>query len=142
MQEKLNDRMIGKIYSFSSFYHLSFIDLLSSPSSNQTQVLTSITNAKKLYASCMDEEKIERDGIDSVISLINEELGGWPILEGSKWDISSFSLYRSLIKLAQLNRFLFFSVHTYIDEKNSSAHSILVRNEIEPFLLIKCIPIR
>ncbi len=94
--------------------------------SNQTLELNSIINARKLYSSCIDEDEIERVDVYPIISLVNTEFGGWPILEGSNWNSSSFDLYRSLIKLCQFNRFLFFNVLTYIDEKNSSSHSIYV----------------
>jgi hypothetical protein len=38
-------------------------------------------NARLLYDTCINETKIETDGIEPVLSLINE-LGGWPILLG------------------------------------------------------------
>ncbi len=103
-----------------------FLDLLSSPLSNQTLEINSIINARKLYSSCIDEDAIEREDIHPIISLINKEFGGWPILEGLKWNLSSFDLHRLLIKLCQWNRFLFFSIGTDVDEKNSSSHSIYI----------------
>ena len=138
MQDKLDQQLIGLIYSFLSFDHLSlsFLELLSSQSSNENELPNSIKNARKLYRSCVDEDQIEHDGISPIISLINKELGGWPILQGSKWNSSSFDLYRSL---TQLNRHLFFSISTSIDDKNSSRHVISVRDlsSLNSILLIK-----
>jgi len=80
-----------------------------------------------LYSSCINEENIEKDDVDYFISLINKQFGGWPILEGSKWNQSAFDLYHLLIKLSKFNKFPLFYIQTYNDENNSSSYSIYVR---------------
>lgn len=102
------------------------VDLLSSSITNQTIESNSIINARILYSSCMNEDAIESEGVDRLISFINTELGGWPILQGLSWDESTFNLTRLLIKLNQYRIFIFFNVLTYIDENNSLAYSIYV----------------
>ncbi len=82
-------------------------------------------NARLLYDTCINETKIETDGIEPVLSLINE-LGGWPILQGSSWNSSTFNLSNLLLKLRQYNYNIIFRINTDTDEKNSSATNILV----------------
>ncbi len=106
-------------------YSLSvYVDLLSS--ANETEELRSVTNARRLYSSCIDEANIEREGIDPILFLINTEFGGWPILQGSSWDSSTFNLSNLLLKLRQYNYNIIFRINTDTDEKNSSATNILV----------------
>ncbi|CAF4462425.1 unnamed protein product, partial [Adineta steineri] len=85
-----------------------------------------IVNARRLFSSCINEEAIEEEGIDVILSFINTELGGWPILQGSTWDSSTFDLTNLLTKLGQYNVFTLYYVGTYPDEKNSSSYCIYV----------------
>lgn len=55
-------------------------------------------NAKKLYASCLNEEQIEERGIQPLLNYINGEFNGWPILENN----SSFENITVLEKLIRL----------------------------------------
>ncbi len=81
-------------------YSLSvYVDLLSATSANETDELHSVTNARQLYSSCIDEANIETEGIDPILSLINTEFGGWPILQGSSWDSSTFNLSNQILIL-------------------------------------------
>ena len=102
-------------------------DLLSLSPSNGTAEPKAITNARRLYASCVNEEAIEAEGVDAILSFINTELGGWPILQGSTWNNSTFNFSRLLLKLNQNKDFAIYNVHTKLDEKNSSVPSIRVR---------------
>ncbi len=76
---------------------------------------TAITNARRLYDSCIDEYAIDEEGLDVIRSLINQELGGWPKWTGSTWDESMFDLSDRLLKLNQYNKFVFYHVETTID---------------------------
>lgn len=84
------------------------------------------TNAHRLYISCIDELAIEREDIDMILSLINTEFGGWPILEGSKWNVSTFNFSQLLFKLSQYNNFIFYHIETKIDKRNISTYRIRV----------------
>jgi hypothetical protein len=85
-----------------------------------------IVNARNLYHSCIDEQKIEDDGVDSIFSLINTQLGGWPILQGSSWDNSTFNLLNLLLKLREYNNNIIFGIDTSIDDKNSTEYDLAV----------------
>ncbi|CAF4153174.1 unnamed protein product [Adineta steineri] len=102
-------------------------DLLSSSSSNRIKESKAITNARRLYSSCIDEDTIEMEGIDVIMSMINKELGGWPVLQGSAWNESTFDFDRLMLKLSQYNNYIFYTVNTGVDETNSSIRSIHIR---------------
>ncbi|CAF4011591.1 unnamed protein product, partial [Adineta steineri] len=102
-------------------------DLLSSSSSNRTKKSKAITNARRLYSSCIDEGTIETEGVDVIMSMINKELGGWPVLQGLAWNESTFNFDRLMLKLSQYNSYIFYTVNTDVDEKNSSIRSIHIR---------------
>ncbi len=74
----------------------------------------------------MNESTIESESISEIFSLINNEFGGWPILQGSSWNISSFNFSRLLFKLRQYNHNAIFNVETATDTRNSSAYFIRV----------------
>ncbi|UJR11658.1 hypothetical protein I4U23_015839 [Adineta vaga] len=85
----------------------SLVDLLSS---NATEESRAITNARRLYSS----------------SLIDKELGGWPVLKGSTWNESTFDFDRLMLKLSEHNNYIFYTVKTEVDENNSSIRSIQI----------------
>jgi hypothetical protein len=113
--------------SFSNTDDMLFVDLLSSTSDNETDELKPVINARVLYSSCINEEQIETEGIDPVLTLINKEFGGWPILLGSSWNSSTFNLSNLLLKLRQYNYNIIYRINTDTDEKNSSITDTVVR---------------
>jgi predicted metalloendopeptidase len=88
--------------------------------------LNSTLNARRMYASCINEEAIETENINVILPFINTELGGWPILQGSEWDSSTFNLSRRLLKLTEYSNSVIFNAGTQIDQQNSSLRSIRV----------------
>jgi membrane metallo-endopeptidase-like protein 1 len=103
---------------------INLIDLLSTPSSNETIDPQAVVNARNLYSSCTNETTIEMDDVTAVISIVNNELGGWPILQGAAWNSSVFNLTDLLLKLRQYDNEIIFSVVTGTDQQNSSAYDI------------------
>ena len=103
------------------------LDLLSKTSSNPTSELNAVVNARTLYRSCINETAIDAEGVDLILSLIDTEFNGWPILQGSSWSDQSFNFMNLLIKLRQYNQNLIFRVLTATDDKNSTAYDIEVR---------------
>ena len=103
------------------------IDLLSSSTPNRTNEPNAIINARRLYASCLNEEATETEGVDILISLINTQFGGWPILQGSSWDNSTFNFARLLIKMNEYGNNVIYAVGTTTNDKNSSAYIVHVR---------------
>ncbi|CAF3365460.1 unnamed protein product [Rotaria sp. Silwood1] len=100
------------------------MDFLSLSSTNETNELNSIINARRLYKSCVNQETIEADSVDFLLSLINNEFGGWPILQGPIWNNSTFNLSNLLLKMAEYNLNSIYVVMTTVDDKNSSMHAI------------------
>jgi hypothetical protein len=49
-----------------------YSDILTLPLPNDTIDIQSIINARRLYNSCINESAIESEGVDEIISLINE----------------------------------------------------------------------
>ena len=82
--------------------------------------------ARILYKSCVDEAAIEADGIDTIMSLIDSELGGWPVLKGSSWNAAPFDLPNLLLKLRKYNNNFIYRIDTATDEKNSTNYDIEV----------------
>ncbi|CAF3835985.1 unnamed protein product, partial [Adineta steineri] len=101
----------------------SVIDILTSSSTNDTNELKAITNACNFYHSCINEQHIEDEGISLVLSLINNEFGGWPIIQSS-WDNSTFDLFNLLLKLRKYQNNIIFGIGTSIDEKNSTEYAL------------------
>ncbi|CAF3718768.1 unnamed protein product [Adineta steineri] len=100
------------------------VDLLSSSPSSEIVEAVAVVNARQLYKSCINETAIEADGVDPILSLVNSEFGGWPILIGPLWDPSMFNLTNLLITLRKYNNNMFFRVVTSTDEKNSTSYDI------------------
>ena len=75
----------------------------------------------------MNEDNIEVEDISPILSLINDELGGWPILEGSSWSDSAIDLPSLLLKLRAYSNSIIFGMGTSTDQKNSTEYDIEVR---------------
>jgi hypothetical protein len=107
-----------------------FLDLLSSESSNEIVDLKATLNARRIYASCVNEDALEAEGVNVILSFINKELGGLPILQGATWNDSTFNLSHLLLTLCQYSDYsssVIFKAGTEIDAKNSSRRNIRVR---------------
>ncbi|CAF3338801.1 unnamed protein product [Rotaria socialis] len=102
------------------------VDILTPPPSNDTAEPTALDNARILYNSCVNEQNIEDEGTDTILSIVNNELGGWPILEGSSWDNSTFNLFDLLLKLRKYNNDIIFGIGTSVDEKNSQQYDLVI----------------
>ena len=77
--------------------------------------------ARNMFKSCMDKEQIEALGT-SPLKMILKDLGGWPVLEGRKWQGKDYIWYEQVYKFRSMgysvDYFYDFSVTT--DLKNSS----------------------
>ncbi|CAF0891456.1 unnamed protein product [Rotaria sordida] len=100
------------------------IDLLSSLPVNDTNEPKAVVNARLLYKSCIDEADIEATGVDPILSLVNTELGGWPILQGSSWSSSTFDLSNLFLKLRKYAYNIIYRVNTVVSEENSTVYNI------------------
>lgn len=116
-----------KIYAY-FFSHNIFlrIDILTPSTNDDTNEPKAVINARILYESCINEDNIETEGIDNILSMINQDLGGWPILQGPSWDNSTFNLLNLLLRLRKYNNDIIFGIGTSIDDKNSQQYDIIV----------------
>ncbi|CAF1258051.1 unnamed protein product [Adineta steineri] len=101
----------------------SIIDILTSSSTNDTNELKAIINASNFYHSCINEQHIEDEDINRILSLINNEFGGWPITQSS-WDNSTFDLLNLLLKLRKYQNNIIFDIGTSINDKNSTEYAL------------------
>ncbi|CAF0837890.1 unnamed protein product [Adineta steineri] len=102
------------------------VDILTLPLPNEMTSIQSIKNARILYDSCNNETNIESDGVDAILSLVNDEFGGWPILQGSSWNATSFNFSNLLLKLREYSNNIIYSCGTSTDDRNSSVYYIRV----------------
>lgn len=103
-----------------------YVDLLSASQKNATSEPRAISNARVLYQTCLNEDQIEAEDVTPILSLINQELGGWPILQGTQWNNASFNLLNLLVTLRTYSNNVIFAMGTSTDEKNSTEYDIEV----------------
>ncbi|CAF0828341.1 unnamed protein product [Adineta steineri] len=99
------------------------VDILTPSSTNDTNEPNAIINARNLYHSCINEQHIEDEGINPILSLINNEFGGWPIIQ-SLWDNSTFDILDLLLKLRKYNNNILFGIGTSVDDRNSTEYDL------------------
>jgi len=77
--------------------------------------------AKSMFQSCMNKQKIEERGEVPLLNVL-KAMGGWPLLEGTKWDKNRFKWYEMVYRFREMgysvDYMIDFSVTT--DLKNSS----------------------
>ncbi|KAK0074956.1 hypothetical protein PV325_007594 [Microctonus aethiopoides] len=80
---------------------------------------------KNLYKSCMDKKAIEDQGVEPLLKIL-KKLGGWPVLEGDKWDENNFNWIESVYKFRDEGYSVdyFFDFSIGVDLKNSTKRVI------------------
>ncbi|UJR19267.1 hypothetical protein I4U23_022396 [Adineta vaga] len=101
------------------------VDLFAT-SSTSINELQSILNARILYASCMNEKAIETDSLKSILSFIDTELGGWPIIKGSDWSNLNYTLANHLLRLNLYSLNPLYTIVSTVDRINSSLYNIFI----------------
>ncbi|XP_011705313.1 PREDICTED: endothelin-converting enzyme 1-like, partial [Wasmannia auropunctata] len=80
---------------------------------------------KDLYKACMNKTAIEQRGLTPLLNSL-KKLGGWPVLNGKRWNEGNFTWKDSVYRFRRLGcpikYFISFSV--YIDWKNNSRRLI------------------
>jgi neprilysin len=83
---------------------------------------------KKFYAACMDKDTVEERGLSGINEIL-DSMGGWPAVQGDKWNESSWSWQKAAIDCRRngysTDYVVDFSVGT--DLKNSSTKIVDVR---------------
>lgn len=127
LRTELDNNVVGQLFiSICSMIDAILLDLLTSPLPDDMKHIKAIRNARALYDSCVNESAIELAGVDTVLTVLDQELGGWPILQGAAWDTRKFNFSRLLIKLREYNNNIIYNCGTATDDKNSSAYYIRV----------------
>ena len=112
--------MTGKRHKYSIRSSRRLLDLLSASSPRKIVRPQAITNARRLFKSCVDENDLLLTVTTVLRQLIETEFGGLPNTVGSSWQISRFDLLATLLKLNRYNTFPFFHVATMLDEKSTT----------------------
>ncbi|XP_031344638.1 neprilysin-2-like [Photinus pyralis] len=83
---------------------------------------------KKMYQACMNTTAIELDGLTTIKSII-EDLGGWPVLKGRKWNQKKFHWKQSVYKFRNLGYVVNYLITLTIMEgiTNSSLSTLYIR---------------
>ncbi|CAF1051487.1 unnamed protein product [Adineta ricciae] len=102
------------------------VDILTLPLPTDMTNIQCINNTRVLYDSCVDEATIETIGVNTLLSTINTEFGGWPILQNSAWNASTYNLSVLLQKLREYNQNIIYSFGTSIDDQNSTVYFVRV----------------
>jgi neprilysin len=105
---------------------LTCTDLLSAMPTSRTVEPNAVINARRLYQSCLNESNIEIDGVEPILDIINNEFGGWPILEGTMWNDATYNLTNLLLQLRKYDNGMIYSVGTATNQENSSIYDIEV----------------
>ncbi|KAJ7319550.1 hypothetical protein JRQ81_019061 [Phrynocephalus forsythii] len=89
-----------------------------------------VQKAKILYASCMNENKIEKADAKPLLSMLKHSPFRWPVLESNigpegQWSERKFSMLQTLATLrGQLSSSVFIRMYVSSDDKNSNEHII------------------
>ncbi|XP_035227775.1 neprilysin-2-like [Stegodyphus dumicola] len=80
---------------------------------------------KGMYDSCLDLKSIEKSGSEPLKKAL-KDLGGWPVVEGEKWDEASFDWIDTLIRFRQLgySHDILIDLSVTADYRNNTAHII------------------
>ncbi|GIY26780.1 neprilysin-2 [Caerostris darwini] len=80
---------------------------------------------KQMYTSCMDLKKIDAAGSDPLQSAL-KSLGGWPVVEGDRWDKTSFDWIDTLIKFRKVgySHDIMLDLSVTADYRNNTVHII------------------
>lgn len=84
--------------------------------------------AKRLYKSCMDEDKLDQLGLTPLTNVL-EEFGGWPVLKGDNWaNEDAYKWYEKMPELSKrgFGKDFFVAVSVGTDDKNSSWRAVFV----------------
>lgn len=86
-------------------------------------VVNAEAKAKFLYQSCMNHEILAKRKLEPLYKLL-ETLGGWPVLDGDKFDASKFDWLELAAKLRLYNNDVFLMQWVGPDIKNSNENVI------------------
>ena len=86
--------------------------------------------AKSLYKSCMNEEKLEELGVQPLIDSL-KDIDGWPVIEGEEWSEERESNFKWWEKIYKMNKIgygsgFIVSLGVGTDDKDSSRRALFL----------------
>lgn len=83
---------------------------------------------KQLYKTCINKKAIESRGLKTINMVLEDSIGGWPVLKGDNWSESNFDWTESIYKLRKWGYSANYISNVYvgINPKNSSQRVIMV----------------
>ncbi|XP_055905883.1 neprilysin-4-like [Eupeodes corollae] len=87
------------------------------------QELSAEEKAKVYFMTCIDEETINRRGVDPLLYFI-DELGGWPVLDENNWSEKEFDWLQLSIKTTLLGYPAVIFSDVEMDLRNSTRYAI------------------
>jgi hypothetical protein len=121
----------------SSFKFCFLLDLLSAPINFGD--ITAIIDAKKLFRSCSNTETIEKYGESKVLKFLNDQFGGWPILNDRHFNPSVESTFNNLIDLYKIDVNPLFNMYVSTNPSNPNETILWVSDTTLCAILIKFI---
>ncbi|XP_027199792.2 neprilysin-2-like [Dermatophagoides pteronyssinus] len=94
---------------------------------NETATTPAIETMKNMYRSCMNLTAIEKLGITSLRNAL-DELGGWPVVQGSSWNESTFDWINVTRKIRKIGfkPEMFVTFKVIADVMNNTRNMIFV----------------
>lgn len=85
--------------------------------------------AKQFFSSCLNESIVERRGLEPLLEVL-DELGGWPVIEGSSWsdDGLDWTDTTEILKSIGFDTDGIFSVSVEFDSRNSTKRVLEVNS--------------
>lgn len=77
--------------------------------------LKAIRSAKTLFKSCKDEDTIEDNGEFKLLKFLNEELGGWPLLNEFYYNPNPNNTLKTLVNLHQVGVYPLFYFYASVN---------------------------
>ncbi|CAG9820348.1 unnamed protein product [Phaedon cochleariae] len=88
---------------------------------DETELPRMLRAQRRFYRACANTSAIEEEENQTVLRLLDEVLGGWPLLKRQMWDDRGFDWVKSTIKSRKLGLYyqFFFSVDVYHNLTNN-----------------------
>nr|WBW70057.1 venom protein [Lampona murina] len=128
-----NEAFVSTLSQERDDFHLKLKDLLDRKLDGSEPLF--IKMIKDFYDTCMDVETIG-SASSKPLKEVLKKLGGWPMMEGTKWNESKFDWIQSLISFKELgfDHNILLNLSVSADEKNSRVNKIHLSNANVPRL--------
>ncbi|XP_051164728.1 endothelin-converting enzyme 1-like isoform X3 [Leptopilina boulardi] len=89
-----------------------------------------LVNEKKLYKSCMDEDRIKKRGLEPLKKII-DKIGGWPmVMNTTEWEKKEITWQDVVYYYVDIvGGYGLFTIHTVYNPKNSTLNMIMITQE-------------